>query len=83
MFKQHLYEINWKEIKTNQDPNDVQYFYTKSYSVIGPSVSRKREKVYKKKDLKSPWITTRIKFEDAIMSDGHISDGQMYSYFQH
>ena len=49
MFKQHLYEINWKEIKTNQDPNDVQYFYTKSYSVIRPSVSRKREKGYKKK----------------------------------
>ena len=49
MFKQHLYEINWKEIKANQDPNDVQYFYTKSYSVIRPPVSRKREKGYKKK----------------------------------
>ena len=69
-----------KRIKTLMTYN---IFRQKAILLLDHQFLEKERKFTKKKDLKSPWITTRIKFEDAIMSDGHISDGQMYSFFQH
>ena len=61
MFKHQLHEINWKEIKMNQNPNKAfNIFIQKALPLYDHYFLEKKIKVTKK-DLKSSWITTEIK----------------------
>ena len=61
IFKQQLYEINWKEIKTNQNPNEAYNIFIQKVLLLYNHYFPEKEIKVTKKDLKSPWITTGIK----------------------
>ena len=52
MFKQQLYEINWKEIKTNQKPNEVYNIFVQNVLLLYDHYFPEKEIKVTKKDLK-------------------------------
>ena len=52
MFKQQLYEINWKEIKTNQKPNEVYNIFVQNVLLLYDHYFPEKAIKVTKKDLK-------------------------------
>ena len=61
MFKQKLYEINWEEVETNQNPNAAYKIFLEKIRSLYNHFFPEEKIVISKKDLKRPWITTGIK----------------------
>ena len=56
-----LYEINWKEIKTNQNSNKTYNILLQKFPLLYDHYFPEKEIKVTKKDLKSPWSTTGMK----------------------
>ena len=61
MFKRELYEINLKEIKTNQNLNEAYNIFIQKSCLLYDHYFPEKEIKITKKTLKSPWITAGIK----------------------
>ena len=61
LFKQQLYEINWKEIEANQNPNETYNIFIQNVVLLYDHYFPEKEIKVTKNDLKSPCITTGIK----------------------
>ena len=61
MFIQKLYEINWEEVETNQNPNETYKIFPEKIRSLYNHFFPEKKIVISKKDLKSPWITNGIK----------------------
>ena len=60
IFKQKLYEINWEEVETNQNPNETYKNFSGKIRSLYDHFFPENKIVISKKDLKSPWITNGI-----------------------
>ena len=85
MFKQHLYEINWKENETNQNPNEAYNIFIQKVLLLCDHYFPEKEIKVTKKYLKSSWIKKSLKrkqclYEKFVKNRNNLNESEYKNY---